>query len=176
MLGRCIAGPDSPRAGEPSGRCPACVVSSIAVGCPQHKRKACGFCEPAGGAGRPPSKRAKPSVLYAVMNPAFESPPQVIVTQALTTRPADPPRQHAGHFTESMGTSGQRCRIFRVATETMGTTAQRCIIVHYYAGFRPQNVHKGCRNASQRAGTASQRARSRRLCTLQIFVSSLRSS
>ena len=42
-----------------------------------------------------------------------------------------------------------------------------CIIMHYYAGFRPQNVHKGCRNASQRA-------RSRRLCMLQIFVPSLR--
>ena len=47
------------------------------------------------------------------------------------------PAKDAGHFTETMGTSGQTCMIFRVATETMGATAQRCRIVHYYAGFRP---------------------------------------
>jgi hypothetical protein len=68
MLGRCIAGCDSPRAGEPSSRCPACVVSSIAVGCPQHKRKACGFCEPLGGAAGPPSRRTNPALYTPFLN------------------------------------------------------------------------------------------------------------
>ena len=82
---------------------------------------------------------AKPSVLYAILIPAFEHPPQVAVIKALTTRLADPPRQDAWHFTETMGTRRQRCRILRVPTETMGTTAQRCRIMHYYAGFRSRS-------------------------------------